>query len=112
MEVGDDQYGFIIGLPQSRRQHDSIWVILDRMTKAAHFLPVKTTFLAEDYAKLYIQEVVRLHKVSVSIISDRGAQFTTQFWKLIQKGLGSKVNLSILLFICRQMVKQSAQFRL
>ncbi|WMV29725.1 hypothetical protein MTR67_023110 [Solanum verrucosum] len=58
---------FITGLPSSRRQHDSIWVIVDRMTKAAHFLPVKTTHSIEDYAKLYIQEV---------------------------KGLGSKVNLS------------------
>ncbi|WMV07964.1 hypothetical protein MTR67_001349 [Solanum verrucosum] len=85
---------FITGLPRSRRQHDSIWVIVDRMTKLAHFLPVKTTNSAEDYAKLYIQEVVRLHGVPVSIISDRGAPFTTQFWKSFQKGLGSKVNLS------------------
>ncbi|KAH0658081.1 hypothetical protein KY289_026829 [Solanum tuberosum] len=85
---------FIAGLPRSRRQHDSIWVIVDRMTKSAHFLPVMTTHSAEDYAKLYLQEVVRLHRVPVSIISDRGAQFTAQFWKSFQKGLGSKVNLS------------------
>ncbi|KAH0710411.1 hypothetical protein KY284_011838 [Solanum tuberosum] len=85
---------FITCLPRSRRQHDSIWVIIDKMTKSAHFLPVKTTNSAEDYAKLYIQEVVRLHGVPVSIISDRGAQFTAQFWKSFQKGLGSKVNLS------------------
>ncbi|WMV18772.1 hypothetical protein MTR67_012157 [Solanum verrucosum] len=64
------------------------------MTKLAHFLPVKTTHTAEDYAKLYLQEVVRLHGVLVSIISDRGAQFTTQFWKSFQKSRGSKVNLS------------------
>ncbi|WMV30634.1 hypothetical protein MTR67_024019 [Solanum verrucosum] len=56
----------------SRRQHDSIWVIVDRMTKSAYFLPVKTTHSVEDYARLYIQEVVRLHGVPVSIISDRG----------------------------------------
>jgi len=85
---------FITGFPRSRRQHDSIWVIVDRMTKSAHFLPVKTTHSAEDYARLYIQEVVRLHGVPVSIISDRGAQFTAQFWKSFQKGLGSNVNLS------------------
>ncbi|WMV38354.1 hypothetical protein MTR67_031739 [Solanum verrucosum] len=86
---------FITSLPRSRRQHDSIWVnIVDRMTKSTHFLPVKTTHSTEDYARLYIQEVVRLHRVPVSIISDRGAQFTTQFWKSLQKGLGSKVNLS------------------
>ena len=60
------------------------------MTKSAHFLPLKTTNTAEDYAKLYIQEIVRLHGVPISIISDIGAQF----WKSFKKGLGSKVNLS------------------
>jgi len=84
---------FITGLPQSCKQYDSIWVIVDRMTKSAHFLPVKTTHSAEDYAKLYFQEVVRLHGVPVSIISDR-VSFTAQFWKSFQKGLGSNVNLS------------------
>ena len=72
---------FIIGLPNSRRQHDYIWVIVDKMTKSVHVLLVKTTYSTEDYATLYIQEVVRLHGVLVSIISDRGAQFTAQFWK-------------------------------
>ena len=72
---------FIIGLPNSRRQHDYIWVIVDKMTKSVHVLLVKTTYSTEDYATLYIQEVVRLHRVLVSIISDRGAQFTAQFWK-------------------------------
>ncbi|WMV25482.1 hypothetical protein MTR67_018867 [Solanum verrucosum] len=81
------------GLPRSRRQHDSIWVIVDTMTNS-DFLPVKTTHSAEDYARLYIQEVVRLHGEPVLIISDRGAQFTAQFWKSFQKSLGSKVNLS------------------
>ncbi|WMV54974.1 hypothetical protein MTR67_048359 [Solanum verrucosum] len=75
-------------------QHDSVWVIVDRMTKSAHFLPVKTTHSAKDYARLYVQEVVRLHGVYVLIILDRGAQFTPRFWKLFQKGLGSKMNLS------------------
>ncbi|WMV09884.1 hypothetical protein MTR67_003269 [Solanum verrucosum] len=64
------------------------------MAKSTHFLPVKTTHTIEDYAKMYLQEVVTLHGVSVSIISDRGVQFTAQFWKSFQKGLGSKVNLS------------------
>ena len=70
---------FITCLPRSQRQHDFIWVIVDKMTKSAHFLPVKTTYSPEDYDKLYLQEVVRLHGVSISVISDRGAQFTTQF---------------------------------
>ncbi|WMV41871.1 hypothetical protein MTR67_035256 [Solanum verrucosum] len=65
------------------------------MRKSAHSLLVKTTHTTEDYAKLYLQEVVRLHGFPVFIISDIGAQFTTQFWKSFQKSLGSKVNLSI-----------------
>ncbi|KAH0636311.1 hypothetical protein KY290_036738 [Solanum tuberosum] len=71
MEMGDENMDFITGLQRSRRQHDSIWVIVDQMTKSSHFLPIKTTHSTEDYAKLYLQEVVRLHGVPVSIISDR-----------------------------------------
>ncbi|XP_075111445.1 uncharacterized protein LOC142181797 [Nicotiana tabacum] len=70
---------FITGLPRSFRKHDSISVIVDRLTKSAHFLPVKTTDSAEDYAKLYIKEIVQLHGTPLSIISDRGAQFTASF---------------------------------
>jgi len=70
---------FIMGLPRSNRKFDSIWVIVDRLTKSAHFLPVRSTYTAEDYAKLYIKEIVRLHGVPVSIISDRGAQFIAHF---------------------------------
>ncbi|WMV37890.1 hypothetical protein MTR67_031275 [Solanum verrucosum] len=59
----DVNIDFVVGLPHTRRQHDSIWVIFDRMTKSAHFTPVKTSFSAEDYAKLYIYEIVKLHGV-------------------------------------------------
>ncbi|XP_070058089.1 uncharacterized protein [Nicotiana tomentosiformis] len=67
---------FIVGLPRTQRKFDPIWVIVDRLTKLAHLLPVRTTYSAEDYARLYIKEIVRLHGVPISIISDRGAQFT------------------------------------
>ncbi|WMV08642.1 hypothetical protein MTR67_002027 [Solanum verrucosum] len=70
---------FIVGSPHTWRQHDSIWVIGDRMTKSAHFIPVKVSFSAEDYVKLYLKEMVRLHGEPLSIISDRGTQFTSQF---------------------------------
>ena len=59
---------FITGFPRTRRQHDSIWVIVDRMTKSSRFLVVKTSYSAEDYAKLYINEIVKLHGVPLSII--------------------------------------------
>ena len=70
---------FVIGLPRTSRKFDSIWVIVDRLTKSAHFLPVRTTYTVEEYAKLYIKEIVRLHGVPISIISDRGTQFITNF---------------------------------
>ena len=85
---------FIIGLPRTRRQHDSIWVIVYSMTKSSHFLAVKTTYSVEDYAKLYFTEIVRLHGVPLSIISDKGPKCTSHLWKSFQKGLGTQVNLS------------------
>ena len=85
---------FITGLPRTRRQHDSIWVRVDRMTKSSRFLAVKTTYSGDDYAKLYLTEIVRLPGVPLSIISYRGPQFTSHLWKSFQKGLGTQVNLS------------------
>ena len=70
---------FTTGLPRTPRQHDSIWVIVDRMTKSSRFLAVKTTYSAEDYVKLNLTEIVRLHGVPLSIISDRGPHFTSHF---------------------------------
>ena len=72
---------FITRLPRTRRQHDFIWVIVDRMTKSSRFLAVKTTYSTEDYARIYINEILRLHGVPLSIISDRGPQFTSHFLK-------------------------------
>ncbi|XP_019231968.1 PREDICTED: uncharacterized protein LOC109212750 [Nicotiana attenuata] len=77
-------------LPRTQRRFDSIWVVVDKLTKSAHFLPVKTTHSAEDYARLYIKEIIRLHGVPISIISDRGAQFTANFWRSFQKGFGTQ----------------------
>nr|XP_016445470.1 PREDICTED: uncharacterized protein LOC107770648 [Nicotiana tabacum] len=89
IEMGDDQYGFIIGLPRSYQKFDSIWVIVDMLTKSSHFLPVRTTYAAEDYARLYINEIVRLHGVLISIVYDRGSQFMANFWRSFQSSLGT-----------------------
>jgi len=86
---------FIIGLSHLCRQHDSIWVIIDMLTKSSHFLPVHTSYTTEDYAMLYIRDLLKLHGVSLSIISNRGTQFTSQFWKAFQKGLGNQISLSL-----------------
>ena len=85
---------FIIGLPLSRIQHDSIWVIVDSITKFSRFLAVNTTNSSEDYATLYISEIVRLYGILLSIFSDRSPRFTSHILKSFQKGLGTQVNLT------------------
>nr|CAD1840516.1 unnamed protein product [Ananas comosus var. bracteatus] len=62
--------------------HDAIWVIVDRLTKSAHFLPIHTTWLGDKLAQVYLDEIVRLHGVPKSIVSDRDPQFTSHFWKI------------------------------
>ena len=85
---------FMVGLPKILGKFDSIWVIVDRLTKSAHFIPVEVTYNAEKLAKLYISEIVRLHGVPVSIKSDRGTQFTSMFWKTLHAELGTRLDLS------------------
>jgi hypothetical protein len=68
----DISMDFIVGLPNTSQKHDSIWVIIDRLTKTAHFLPVHTTYSAKKYAEVYLDQIVRLHGVPKTIISDRG----------------------------------------
>jgi hypothetical protein len=71
----DISMDFIVGLPNTFLRHDSIWVIMDRLTKTAHFLPMHTTYIAKKYAEIYLEQIVRLHGIPKTIISDRGAQF-------------------------------------
>jgi len=85
---------FVVGLPRTVKGHDSIWVIVDRMTKSAHFLPVRTTYTVDKLAEIYIQEIVRLHGVPLSIVSDRDSRFTSTFWKKLQEGLGTRLKFS------------------
>jgi len=85
---------FIIGLPRSRTGNDSIWVVVDRLTKSAHFIPVKTTFTTDRLARIYIQEIVRLHGVADSFVSDRGATFTSRFWRSFQETIGTELDYS------------------
>ena len=81
-------------LPRTSAGYDSIWVIVDRMTKSAHFLPVKTTFSVARYARVYIERIVSLHGIPVSIVSDRGPQFTSRFWRKLHEELGTRLDFS------------------
>ncbi|KAI3726792.1 hypothetical protein L1987_66598 [Smallanthus sonchifolius] len=85
---------FITKLPRTSSGHDSIWVIVDRLTKSAHFLPIREDFKMEKLAKLYMNEVITRHGVPVSIISDRDSRFTSRFWKSLQKSLRTRMDLS------------------
>jgi hypothetical protein len=87
----DISMDFIVGLPNTTRHHDSIWVIVDRLTKVAHFLLVHTTDKAQKYAELYIDRIVCLHGLPQTIVSDRGAQFVARFWEQLQESLGTKL---------------------
>ena len=82
---------FIVGLPVTPRKHDSIWVIVDRLTKPAHFLPVHTTYQIQRYAEIYLDRIVLLHGIPQTIVSDRGTQFASRFWEQLQASLGTKL---------------------
>ncbi|XP_059289846.1 uncharacterized protein LOC132043357 [Lycium ferocissimum] len=86
---------FVVGLPWTLGKFDSIWVIVDRLTKSAHFIPIQTTYTSEKLPKIYIREILHLHRVPVSIISNRGPRFTSHFLKSLQQELGTRVELSI-----------------
>jgi hypothetical protein len=85
---------FMTKLPRTMKQNDSIMVVVDKLTKATHFIPVKTTQKAKNIAKHYVKEVVRLHVVSKKIFLDRDPKFTSIFWKGSFKGFGTNLNLS------------------
>jgi hypothetical protein len=72
---------FIVGLPCTRAGYDSIWVVVDHLTKAAHFIQVKTTYNNAVLAELYMSRIVCLHGIPKKIVLDRGTQFTSQFWQ-------------------------------
>jgi hypothetical protein len=93
MEVGRNWYGFYSGIT-TRDGYDSIWVIVDRLTKVAHFIPVKTTYSGTKLAELYISKIVCLHGVPKKIVSDRGTQFTSRFWQKIHESMDTKLNFS------------------
>jgi transposase InsO family protein len=85
---------FVVGLPKTPKGHDSIWVIVDRLTKVAHLLPVRTNYGVEKLARLYVDNIVKLHGVPSKIVSDRGTQFTSRFWKSLHKAMGTKLDFS------------------
>ncbi|XP_020963935.1 uncharacterized protein LOC110265328 [Arachis ipaensis] len=86
---------FVSGLPRTRADFDAVWVIVDRLTKSAQFLPIRMNYTLEELARLYIKEIVRLHVVPSTIISDKDPRFTSRFWGTFQRAFGTWLSLSI-----------------
>ena len=85
---------FVTHFPWKLWRNDTVWVIVDRLTKLAHFLALQMTFTLEKFYRLYIREIVRLHGVPVSIVSDRDPIIMTHFWKSFQKAMGTQFTMS------------------
>ena len=95
VDMGRITIDFVVGLPLTGRKHDSVWVVVDRLTKSAHFLPMRIDYSLDKLAELYIKEIVMLHGIPISIISDRDSRFTSRFWGKLQEALGTRLNFSI-----------------
>ncbi|XP_059639007.1 uncharacterized protein LOC132281309 [Cornus florida] len=95
VEIGVYCYGFCDRLLRSQRGNESVWFIIDRLTKTAHFLLVKVTYSAEVLGRLYVREIVRLHGVSVAIVLDRDAKFTSKLWQGLHTTFGSPLHFSL-----------------
>ena len=101
---------FVTGLPRTRRQHDAIWVIVDKLTKSMHFLPINNDDPLDKLAQLYVEEIVRLHGVPISIVSDLDPDSHLDFGLVYRMPWGldcTLVQLSILI----PMVSQRELFR-
>ncbi|GJS51351.1 putative reverse transcriptase domain-containing protein [Tanacetum coccineum] len=85
---------FVTKLPKTSNGHDIIWVIVDRLTKSAHFIPTRATDSMETLIRLYIKEIVSRHGVPISIISDHDSYFTSRFWQSMQSALGTQLDMS------------------
>ena len=90
---------FVTHLPQTPQRQDEVWVIVNRLTKLAHFLVVGMTFTLEEFYWVYICEIVRLHGVSVSIVLDRDPRITAHFWKSFQKAMGTQLTMSTAFYL-------------
>ena len=85
---------FVVRLPRTRTGFNAIWVIVDRLTKSAHFLPIRTKFSLDRLVELYINEIIKLYGVPVFIVSDRDPRFTSRFWPKLQNALGTTLHFS------------------
>ena len=94
MEMGSYFHGFHYRISNELKQHDSIMVVVDKLKKASHFIPVKSTHKTDDIAKIFMKDIFKLHGFPKAIVSDRDVKFTSNFWKGLFADLGTKLNFS------------------
>ena len=85
---------FVVGLPKTREGYDAVSIIFDQLTKSANFMLIKVTYTLEKLAELCVPNIVRLHGIPLSIISDRDSRSTSTFWKSVQEAMGSELRFS------------------
>ena len=85
---------FVSGLPKSMGGNDVVWVIVNKLTKSAHLLPIRTTFTLDKLTSLHVKEIVKLHRVPIFIVSNRDTRFTSKFLKSLQNALDTQLNFS------------------
>ena len=93
-EVGKGDHGFRNQASENLKEHDAIWVIVDRLPKSAHFLPISEKYTLERLARIYVSKIVSRHGVPLSIISDTDTRFTSRLWTSFQREMGTRLNLS------------------
>ena len=86
---------FVSDFPLTQRKHVAVWVIVERFTKSAHFLPVRLDYSMDRLTELYVSEIVRFHGIPLSIVSDCDPRFMSKFWKELQSTFGTRLNFSI-----------------
>ena len=89
---------FVTSLPGSPKGHEAIRVIVDRMMKTTHFIPIKMTYSLDQLAQIYIDEIVSLHGITASIMSNRDPRFTSKFWESLHKALGTNLSFSTVFY--------------
>ena len=85
---------FVVSLPTMQKGHNGVWVVMDRLTKTTYFLLFNTKWSVAEIARYYVREVVKLHSVPASIVSDRDAKFTSKFWQSFQEAMGTELQMS------------------
>ena len=83
-----------MGLPGTQRKYDAIWVVVDRLTKSSHFLAIRSVFNTEQLADLYLKDIVRLHGITLSIVSDHDTKFVSKFWQGFHSAISTELCIS------------------